>query len=236
MIADMAGQTELSPDLLAYVREVSLREDAVLRELREETTGYPMGAAMQVMAEEGQLLGFLVRLVGARRVLEIGTFTGYSTLCMARALPPAGRLVTCDISDRWPAIGAPYWKRAGVADRIDVRIGDAHDTLAGLLADGAAGTVDLVFVDADKASYRDYYEASLRLVRPGGLLVLDNTVLFGRVADPAVQDPDTRSVRELNAFLRGDDRVDLAMLTMADGITLARRVGGSTPEYEEESP
>ena len=222
----MAGQTELSPELLAYVRDVSLREDAVLRELREETAQYPMGTAMPVMAEEGQLLGFLVRLLGARRVLEIGTFTGYSTLCMARALPPGGRLVTCDISDRWPAIGTPYWERAGVADRIEVRIGDARDTLAGMLADGAAGTVDLVFVDADKVAYRAYYEASLRLLRPGGLLVLDNTVLFGQVVDPAVQDPDTVAVRDLNAFLRGDDRVDLAMLTMADGITLARRREG----------
>jgi len=219
----VAGQTELSPQLLDYVREVSLREDAVLRELREETAQYPMGTAMQVMPEEGQLLALLVRLTGASRVLEVGTFTGYSTLCLARALPPAGRLVTCDISDRWPAIGAPYWKRAGVADRIEVRIGDARDTLAGLLADGAADTVDLVFVDADKAGYRDYYEASLRLVRPGGLLVLDNTVLFGQVVDPAAQDADTLAIRQLNDFLRGDDRVDLAMLPMADGITLARK-------------
>ena len=231
----MAGQTALSPQLLDYVREVSLREDAVLRDLREETAGYPMGTAMQVMAEEGQLLGFLVRLVGARRVLEIGTFTGYSTLCMARALPPTGRLVTCDVTDRWPAIGRPYWARAGVADRIDVRIGDARDTLAGLLTGGAADTVDLVFVDADKAGYRDYYEASLRLVRPGGLLVLDNTVLFGQVVDPAAQDADTLAIRQLNAFLRGDDRVDLAMLTMADGITLARKADGSTRVREEES-
>jgi len=223
----MAGQTALSAPLLAYVRDVSLREDAVLRELREETADYPMGTAMQVMAEEGQLLGFLVRLTGARRVLEIGTFTGYSTLCLARALPPGGRVVTCDVTDRWPAIGRPYWERAGVADRIEVRIGDARDTLAGLLAGGGADTVDLAFVDADKAAYRAYYEASLRLLRPGGLLVLDNTVLFGQVVDPAAQDPDTVAVRELNAALRDDERVDLAMLTMADGITLARKREGS---------
>ncbi|HZB50295.1 MAG TPA: class I SAM-dependent methyltransferase [Mycobacteriales bacterium] len=223
----MAGQTALTEPLLRYVREVSLREDAVLRELRAETADYPMGAAMQVMAEEGQLLGLLVRLLGARRVLEVGTFTGYSTLCLARALPPGGRVVTCDVTDRWPAIGRPYWERAGVADRIEVRIGDARDTLAGLLAGGGAGTVDLVFIDADKAGYRDYYEASLRLARPGGLLVLDNTVLFGRVIDPAATDPDTVAVRELNAFLHGDERVDLALLTMADGITLARKAGAA---------
>ena len=177
----MAGQTALTAPLLRYVREVSLREDAILRELREETSAYPMGTAMQVMAEEGQLLGLLVRLLGARRVLEIGTFTGYSTLWLARAVAPGGRVVTCDITDRWPAIGRPYWERAGVADRIEVRIGDARDTLADLLAGGAEGTVDLVFIDADKAGYRHYYEASLRLARPGGLLVLDNTVLFGQV-------------------------------------------------------
>ena len=223
----MAGQTALTEPLLRYVREVSLREDAVLRELRAETADYPMGAAMQVMAEEGQLLGLLVRLLGARRVLEVGTFTGYSTLCLARALPPGGRVVTCDVTDRWPAIGRPYWERAGVADRIEVRIGDARDTLAGLLAGGGAGTVDLVFIDADKVGYRDYYEASLRLARPGGLLVLDNTVLFGRVIDPAATDPDTVAVRELNAFLHGDERVDLALLTMADGITLARKAGAA---------
>lgn len=224
----MAGQTPLTPELLAYVRAVSLREDAVLRELREETAAYPMGTAMPVMAEEGQLLGLLVRLLGARRVLEIGTYTGYSTLCLARALPPGGRVVTCDVTDRWPAIGRPYWERAGVADRIEVRIGDARDTLADLLAAGGAGTVDLVFVDADKVGYRDYYEASLRLARPGGLLVLDNTVLFGQVADPAATDPDTVAVRELNAFLHGDERVELAMLTMADGITLARKAGAAS--------
>jgi O-methyltransferase len=221
----MAGQTALTAPLLRYVREVSLREDAILRELREETSAYPMGTAMQVMAEEGQLLGLLVRLLGARRVLEIGTFTGYSTLCLARAVPPGGRVVTCDITDRWPAIGRPYWQRAGVADRIEVRLGDARDTLADLLAGGAEGTVDLVFIDADKAGYRDYYEASLRLARPGGLLVLDNTVLFGQVADPAATDPDTVAIRELNAFLHGDGRVELALLTMADGITLARKAG-----------
>ena len=221
----MAGQTALTAPLLRYVREVSLREDAILRELREETSAYPMGTAMQVMAEEGQLLGLLVRLLGARQVLEIGTFTGYSTLWLARAVAPGGRVVTCDITDRWPAIGRPYWERAGVADRIEVRIGDARDTLADLLAGGAEGTVDLVFIDADKAGYRHYYEASLRLARPGGLLVLDNTVLFGQVADPAAADPDTVAVRELNAFLHGDGRVELALLTMADGITLARKAG-----------
>ncbi|MEU0007810.1 class I SAM-dependent methyltransferase [Streptomyces sp. NPDC006314] len=219
----MADQIVNAPGLIPYVRDVSLREDETLRDLRELTGELPMGSAMQVMAEEGQLLGFLVGLTEARNVLEIGTFTGYSTLCMARALPPGGRLVTCDISDRWPDIGREYWARAGVTDRIDVRIGDAADTLAGLLAEGKGSTFDFAFVDADKANYRRYYELSLELVRPGGLIVLDNTLFFGRVIDPAAQDADTVAIRELNLFLRDDHRVEISLLPMADGITLVRK-------------
>lgn len=219
----MAGQTDLSLGLLAYFRDVSSREDAILRELREETAKYPMGIAMQVMAEEGQLLAFLVALTGARSVLEVGTFTGYSTLCMARAVAPGGRLVTCDISEKWPMIGAPYWEKAGVAERIEVRIGDARSTLATLIEESGAGAIDFAFIDADKANYRDYYEATLTLLRPGGLMVLDNTLFFGRVIDSELQDPDTVAIREFNSFLRADVRVDMSMLTMADGITLVRK-------------
>ncbi|MGW0824739.1 class I SAM-dependent methyltransferase [Streptomyces sp. NPDC002845] len=219
----MAEQIGMTPQLLKYVRDSSLREDDILRELREVTAGLPAGTAMQAPAEEGQLLALLVRLTGAAAVLEIGTFTGYSTLCMARALPVGGRLVTCDITDRWPAIGAEYWKRAGVDSVIDLRVGDAAETLEGLLADEGPGIFDLVFVDADKANYPRYYELSLELLRPGGLIVVDNTLFFGRVVDPEFTDADTIGVRELNARLRGDERVELSMLTMADGITLARR-------------
>ncbi|WP_326686091.1 MULTISPECIES: class I SAM-dependent methyltransferase [unclassified Streptomyces] len=219
----MADQTGFPPELLAYVREVSLQEDEILRELREETVTYPMGRTLQVMPEEGQLLTLLVALTGARSVLEIGTFTGYSTLCMARSLPSGGRLVTCDITARWPDIGRPYWKRAGVEDRIEVRIDDARRTLAGLVADGGADTVDLVFIDADKRNHPSYYEDALALVRPGGLIVLDNTVFFGRVTDPEARDPDTTAIRELNRRVHADDRVDLSMLPMADGISLIRK-------------
>ncbi|MER8187733.1 class I SAM-dependent methyltransferase [Kitasatospora sp. NPDC094015] len=219
----MAQQVAATEELLRYVREVSLRDDPLLAELRRETAELPAGEAMQVMAEEGQLLALLVGLTGARSVLEIGTFTGYSTLCLARALPPGGSVVTCDITDRWPAIGAEYWKRAQVADLIEVRIGDALDTLAELAAQRGPDTFDLVFVDADKANYPSYYEAVLPLVRPGGLIVVDNTLYFGRVVDPAAQDRDTVAVRELNAALHADERVEISLLAVADGITLVRK-------------
>jgi O-methyltransferase len=219
----MADQLEFSPEVLAYVREVSLRDDEILRDLREVTATLPGGRTMQVMAEEGQFLGLLVGLTGARMVLEVGTYTGYSTLCMARALPAGGRLVTCDKIDKWPMIAADYWQRAGVADRIDVRIGDATETLAKLAAEEGPGRVDLAFIDADKGNYPAYYEAALTLVRPGGLIVVDNTLFFGRVIDAGAQDPETAAIRELNARLRDDDRVEIALLAVADGITLARK-------------
>jgi O-methyltransferase len=219
----VATQIDCSPELLAYVKDVSSREDEILRELREVTADLPAGRAMQVMEEEGQLLELLARLCGAVTVLEVGTFTGYSTLCMARALPSGGRVVTCDITDKWPMIAADYWRRAGVADVIDVRIGDAAETLAALVEELGPETVDLAFIDADKANYVKYYEAVLTLVRPGGLIIVDNTLFFGRVIDPAAQDPDTAAVRELNLLLRDDDRVEISLLTMADGITLVRK-------------
>lgn len=219
----MADQTALTTELLDYVRGVSLREDDILRSLREETRKYPMGYTMQVMPEEGQLLGFLVALTGARSVLEVGTFTGYSTLCMARSLPVDGRLVTCDLSGKWPEIGRPFWEKAGVADRIEIRVGDAADTLTTLLAEMGEGTFDLAFIDADKENYRRYYDRALALLRAGGLIVVDNTLFFGRVVDVDQRDAATSSIRELNALLREDDRVDLSMLTMADGITLLRK-------------
>ncbi|MFF2729758.1 O-methyltransferase [Streptomyces sp. NPDC058008] len=219
----MANQISAGPELLEYVREFSLREDEILRDLRRTTAELPGGTAMQVMAEEGQFLAFLVATTGVTDVLEIGTFTGYSTLCMARAVPPRGRVVTCDISGRWPEIGAEYWQRAGVDDRIEVRIGAALESLEEMLTDGGPDQFGLVFIDADKANYPQYYELALRLVRPGGLVVVDNTLFFGRVVDPLADDADTAGVREVNARIRDDRRVDVSMLPMADGITLVRR-------------
>jgi O-methyltransferase len=219
----MADQTALSDELLTYLRDVSLREDDILRDLREETDKYPMGRVMRVMPEEGQLLGLLVALTGAGSVVEVGTFTGYSTLCIARSLPPGGRLVTCDITDKWPQIGIPYWEAAGVADLIEVRVGDARETLADLLDKSGPGSVDFVFIDADKANYPAYYENAVTLLRPGGLIALDNTLFFGRVIDSTAQDPDTVAIREVNTAVRDDDRVDQCLLPMADGITLARK-------------
>lgn len=219
----IAQQLNSTSEILDYVREFSLREDDILGALRRQTWELPAGRAMQVQAEEGQFLALLVKLVGARRIVEIGTFTGYSTLCMARALPDDGELITLDIEERWPAIGAEFWKRAGVADRIQVRIGPAADTLEDLTAGYGPASFDLAFVDADKSGYPAYCEAALGLLRPGGLLVVDNTLYFGRVVDPAATDAETEGVRALNARLCSDERVDISLLPVADGITLARK-------------
>jgi O-methyltransferase len=219
----MGDQVHVTDELLDYVRQVSLRDDEILSNLRAETASLPAGRAMQVMPEEAQLLALLVRLIKANRVLEIGTFTGYSTLCMARALPTNGRLITCDISERWPAIARPYWECARVADRIDVRIGDAGETLMKILAEQGPDSFDFVFIDADKTNYRKYYEHAIALVKPGGLIAIDNTLFLGRVIDPTAQDPDTIGIRELNAVVHDDARVEMCLLVMADGITLVHK-------------
>ncbi|MER5704382.1 class I SAM-dependent methyltransferase [Micromonospora sp. NPDC002296] len=222
----MASQIVATEELLAYVEDVSHPEDEVLTELRTLTAELPGGAAMQVMPAEARLLAMLVRLTGASTVLEIGTYTGYSTLCMARALPEGGRLITCDIDKRSTRIAAEFWQRAGVADRIDLRLGDAHETLDRLRAEHGAAVVDLVFIDADKKSYPAYYEKAVDLVRPGGLIVIDNTLFFGRVIDPTADDPDTVAIRDVNELIRTDRRVEACVLPLADGVTLARRTSG----------
>jgi O-methyltransferase len=219
----MADQLAFTSKLLAYAREMSLREDEILLELREFTATLPGGPTMQVMAEEGQLLALLIGISGARTVLEIGTFTGYSTLCMARALPSDGLLVTCDIFEKWPRIAAEYWNRAGVTDRIDLRIGDAIETLDKIAAEQGDNSFDFAFIDADKTNYVPYYEATFRLVKPGGVIIVDNTLFLGRVINDSPDDPETTAIRELNALLRDDNRIELSILPMVDGITLIRK-------------
>ncbi|GAA2063095.1 class I SAM-dependent methyltransferase [Streptomyces albiaxialis] len=219
----MATQLAVTEELLAYVEDVSSPEDEVLTALRTLTAELPGGTSMQVPPTEARFLALLVQLTGAARVLEVGTFTGYSTLAMARALPAGGRLITCDISEKWTDIGAEHWERAGVADRIERRTGDARETLAELRSTEGENSFDLVFVDADKTGYPAYYEAAVGLVRPGGLVVLDNTLFFGRVVDPEADDPDTRAIREVNRLVRGDERVEICVLPLADGLTLARK-------------
>ncbi len=219
----MSRQTlTLSEALYDYLLSVSLREPPLLYRLREETAALPH-AVMQISPEQGQFMALLAELVGARRVLEVGTFTGYSALVVALALPADGRIITCDVDEEMTAIARRYWAEGGVADKIDLRLGPAVDTLDALLADGGAGTFDFAFVDADKENYDAYYERALALLRQGGLMVIDNVLWSGAVADPNKMDPDTNAIRALNAKLHGDQRVSLSLLPVSDGITLARK-------------
>jgi caffeoyl-CoA O-methyltransferase len=204
-----------------YLVDVGVREPEVLRRLRERTATLPQHG-MQIAPEQGALLALLVRVSGARRCLEVGTFTGYSSTAVALALPPDGSLLCCDVSAEWTDVARDAWEAAGVADRVTLRLGPALDTLDGLLADGAAGSFDFAFIDADKPSYDGYLERALRLVRPGGLIAIDNVLWSGRVADPAVDDGSTLAIRALNAKLAADQRVDLSMVPIGDGLTLLR--------------
>ncbi len=210
----------LTPELYAYLLDHSLREPAMLRALRQETQSLP-GAQMQVAPEQGQFMAFLVQLMGARRAVEIGVFTGYSSLAVALALPPDGRLVACDVNPETTQIARRYWEQAGVAHKIDLRLAPATTTLAALLAQGEANSYDFAFIDADKQNYLTYYEQCLQLLRPGGLMVIDNVLWGGAVADASVQDPSTQAIRQLNQKLHQDERIALTMLPLGDGVTLA---------------
>lgn len=210
----------LTPALYEYLCAVSLREPRLLARLREETAR-ESGATMQISPEQGQFMGLLVELTGARDILEVGTYTGYSSLCMALAMPEDGRLVCCDLSEEWTRIARRYWEEAGVEDRIRLHLGPALETLRKLLQQGGAASFDMAFIDADKENYPDYYELCLQLLRPGGLLLADNTLWGGRVIDAADRAASTESIRRFNRLLHDDERISLSMLPLGDGLTLA---------------
>ena len=211
--------------LYAYYNSVGYREEPILTELRTLTDQLPQ-AEMRICPEEGQLLALLVELIDAKKVLEVGAFTGYSTLWIALAMQEDGRIVTCDLNEKWAEIAIRYWDRAGVLGKIDLRIAHAHETLASLLSKGEAGTFDFAFIDADKGNYDVYYEHSLQLLRPGGIMAIDNVFLGGKVASPVYfHDHDTITLRKVNAKLHEDQRIStLSMLPIGDGLTLAKKL------------
>lgn len=219
----MSGRTTSMTEALSdYVRRVTLREPQLLCELREETAKLPR-SNMQISPEQGQFISLLTELHDTRRALEVGVFTGYSSLSVALAMPDEGRLTACDISEEWTSIARRYWERAGVANKIDLRIAPALQTLDALLADGQGGHYDFAFIDADKSNYDGYYERCLALLRPGGLIAIDNVLWGGAVVDPAQQDADTRAIRALNEKIGTDDRVSMNLVPIGDGLMLARK-------------
>ncbi len=214
--------TQMTDALYGHFIETTLRESVLLRRLREETAQIS-GSGMQIAPEQGQFMALLVRLIGARRAIEIGTYTGYSSLCVALAMPADGHLTACDVSEEWTTVARRYWGQAGVADRIDLRLAPAAKTIRTLLDDGGAETYDFAFIDADKENYVDYYEGCLKLLRPGGLIAIDNMLWHGAVADPARDDDDTVAIRDLTRRMKDDSRVDTSLVPIGDGVMLARK-------------
>lgn len=213
----------LTENLHRYLISVGVRDSEILQQLREENATQPR-AVMQIAPEQGQFMGLLVQLLGVKKALEIGVFTGYSSLIVAMALPADGRLIACDISHEYTAMARRYWRKAGVEHKIDLRIAPALETLDGLIAEGHGNSFDFAFIDADKSNYDNYYERSLQLVRPGGLMVLDNVLWSGRVADsPEAQDNRTKRIHALNQKIHGDERVTMSLLPVADGLMLAMK-------------
>ncbi|MSO64295.1 MAG: SAM-dependent methyltransferase [Alphaproteobacteria bacterium] len=214
----------LTQELAAYLQRVAVRDSDVQRRLREETAQHK-AAGMQISPEQGAFMALLVQSIGAKRCLEVGVFTGYSSLVVAQALPEDGRLIACDVSEEWTAIARRYWQAAGVGHKIDLRLGPALDTLDRLIAAGERGRFDFAFIDADKKNYDGYYERALALLRVGGLIGIDNVLWGGSVIDAAKADEDTTAIRALNQKLQQDQRVDICMLPIGDGLTLARKRG-----------
>ena len=220
----MSKFTNLDERLHDYVVAVSVRESAIMARLRAETAGLPQ-AGMQISADQGAFLQFLVRAIGARHCLEIGVFTGYSALAVALALGADGRITALDRSAEWTAIARKFWAEAGIAGKIDLKLAPAVESLDALLAEGRAGGYDFAFIDADKENYEIYFERCLALLRPGGIVAVDNTLWNGSVIDPSKTDVDTEAIRAFNRARHGDARIDLCLLPLADGVTLARKRG-----------
>ncbi len=219
----MAGTekfTALNPELYAYVVQHGHNRDPILGELAAETAELGPISMMQIAEEQGTLLGILTQAIGAKSCVEVGTFTGYSAICIARALPPDGRLLCCDVSEQWTSIARKYWDKAGVSARITLKIAPALETLRAL---PAGATFDLAFIDADKPNYRGYYEEILKRLRPSGLVLIDNVLWNGQVINPNDSSENTRAIRELNDFIAQDSRVEAVMLPVADGLTIARK-------------
>ncbi len=214
---------DIDDRLYAYMLDISLREPEVLRRLRDETAKHPM-AIMQISPEQGQLMQMLVRMLGAKNCIEVGVFTGYSSLAVALALPAKGRIVACDISEEYTAVGEPFWNEAGVRDKIDLRISPATETLDAMIAAGEAGDYDFAFIDADKPGYPDYFERCLTLLRAGGVIAVDNIFMDGNAADPDTTSENAQAMRKFNAMLKDDTRVELSLIPIGDGLTLARKV------------
>lgn len=220
----MSNRTiQVDDQLYDYILGVSSREPDILRRLRDETATLGTVFRMQISPEQGQLMFLLAQLVGARRTLEVGVFTGYSALAVALALPHDGQIVACDVSEEWTSVGRRYWAEAGMAHKIDLRIAPANETLDALIAEGQQGQFDFAFIDADKTNYAGYYERALVLLRPGGLVAVDNTLWSGRVANPSENDDDTVAIRAFNESLHYDERISLSLLPVGDGLTLAMK-------------
>lgn len=214
---------DIDDRLYEYMLDISLREPEVMRKLRDETAKHPM-AIMQISPEQGQLMQMLVRMLGAKNCIEVGVFTGYSSLAVALALPSDGRIVACDISEEYTAVGEPFWKDAGIRDKIDLRIAPATETLDAMIAADEAGGYDFAFIDADKPGYPDYFERCLTLLRVGGVIAVDNIFMDGNAADPETTSENAQAMRKFNAMLKGDDRVELSLIPIGDGLTLARKI------------
>ena len=212
----------LSDQVYDYLLSVSLREPDILQQLREETASHPW-ARMQISPDQGQFLALLVKLLNAKKIIEIGVFTGYSSLCMALALADEGIIIACDINEEDTTVAQRYWQQAGVEHKVDLRIAPALETMDALIAEGEQECYDFVFIDGEKSEYRDYYERSLQLLRPGGLITIDNVLWSGKPADPLQTDKDTNAIRDFNSFLHKDTRIEISMLPVADGLTLARK-------------